>query len=360
MIEQHKYQQQLLQKQQHLKALFSDLYHEMDVFASPDTGFRLRAEFRFWHDEDDAYFIMYEKGDKKQFYRVDTLPIAHPSINHMMQVIREEALNNDVIRHKLFMVEFLATLSGQMLVTLVYHRPLDEDWINTAKALEVKHAIHLIGRSKKQRIVVSNSYVDEQLTVVGKDLFYRQIEGGFTQPNAFINIKMLEWVQSQVSQTKCKDLLELYCGNGNFTVALADLFQQALATEISKPSVAAAEYNFEHNQINNAKVCRMSSEDFTDALNQVRPFRRLLDKQIELADYDFSHVLVDPPRAGLDPNTLALISRFDNIIYISCNPNTLITNLEQLHHTHKIKKVALFDQFPYTHHIETGVILNKR
>jgi tRNA (uracil-5-)-methyltransferase len=71
-------------------------------------------------------------------------------------------------------------------------------------------------------------------------------------------------------------------------------------------------------------------------------------------------VLVDPPRAGLDSATVQLVSRFNDIIYISCNPQTLAENLQQLCKTHDIVRLAVFDQFPYTHHIESGVWLQKR
>jgi tRNA (uracil-5-)-methyltransferase len=69
---------------------------------------------------------------------------------------------------------------------------------------------------------------------------------------------------------------------------------------------------------------------------------------------------VDPPRAGLDNETLKLVAQFDTVIYISCNPDTLAANLEALDVTHEIKVCALFDQFPLTKHIESGVILRRR
>ena len=54
-----------------------------------------------------------------------------------------------------------------------------------------------------------------------------------------------------------------------------------------------------------------------------------------------------------------MIASFNNIIYISCNPKTLRENLDTLLKTHKIEKFSVFDQFPYTDHIECGVILTK-
>ena len=51
---------------------------------------------------------------------------------------------------------------------------------------------------------------------------------------------------------------------------------------------------------------------------------------------------------------------FDNIIYISCNPETLVKNLAQIHHSHDFVAFALFDQFPYTEHMECGAFLQRR
>tara|TARA_Y100001949_G_scaffold175175_2_gene184374 strand:- start:279 stop:815 length:537 start_codon:yes stop_codon:yes gene_type:complete len=154
------------------------------------------------------------------------------------------------------------------------------------------------------------------------------------------------------------DLLELYCGNGNFSVALADRFDRVLATEISKTSVAAAQVNIQDNGINNLIIARLSSEEFVQALRGERTFERLRD--VELSEYDFRTVLVDPPRAGLDEESVKQIQGYDHIIYISCNPETLGNNLEQLTETHDVQRLALFDQFPYTHHIETGVFLKRK
>jgi tRNA (uracil-5-)-methyltransferase len=71
------------------------------------------------------------------------------------------------------------------------------------------------------------------------------------------------------------DLLELYCGNGNFSLALARNFERVLAAEIAKPSVAAAQYNIAANHIDNVQIIRMAAEEFTQAMNGVREFNRL-------------------------------------------------------------------------------------
>lgn len=99
----------------------------------------------------------------------------------------------------------------------------------------------------------------------------------------------------------------------------------------------------------------MSAEDVSAALLKGSQL-----KQLDLSNLQLNTVLVDPPRAGLDPATVELVSRFDDIIYISCNPETLKVNLDVLNQTHRIERFAVFDQFPYTTHLESGVWLQKR
>src|SRR3546814_20320321 len=105
-------------------------------------------------------------------------------------------------------------------------------------------------------------------------------------------------------------------------------------------------------------LVRLSAEELTQALNEVRPFRRL--HGIDLKSYEFGSVFVDPPRAGMDPDTCELTRRFDNILYISCNPETPAANIPQLHDPHPISPFPLFDQFPSTPHLEPGVFLPRR
>jgi tRNA (uracil-5-)-methyltransferase len=167
---------------------------------------------------------------------------------------------------------------------------------------------------------------------------------------------MIQWA-IDVSQSNSGDLLELYCGAGNFTLPLSFHFPKVLATEISKSSVAAAHYNIGANNIQNVKIIRLSSEELVEAMLEKREFRRL--EHIKLTNYDCQTVLVDPPRAGVDEATISLIRRCPNIIYISCNLDTLTRDLDQLLISHQIKRIAFFDQFPYTHHAEYGVYLEK-
>ena len=356
-----KYNQQLQNKITNLKILLSDFsLPDLQVFSSPISHYRMRAEFRIWHNGEELYHIMYDKKTKKRV-RIDSFPIASQLINRAMQTILPLLQYNDKLRHQLFQIDYFSTLSSQLLITLLYHKKLDDQWIIEAERLKQQLAeqgiiANLVGRASNQKIAVNVDYVDEVLPIFDKNFSYRQVENSFTQPNAAINIKMLEWAISVTKDSK-GDLLEFYCGNGNFSIALAQNFRKVLATEIAKASVYSAQHNIKINNIDNLIIARLSAEEFTSAIKKERQFNRL--QGINLDDYQCQTVLVDPPRAGLDDNTLEIIQSYQRIIYISCNPNTLKNNLEQLTKTHHIEHFAMFDQFPYTDHIETGIVLRK-
>ena len=356
-----KYNQQLQNKIINLKTLLSDFsLPDLQVFSSPISHYRMRAEFRIWHNGEELYHIMYDKKTKKRV-RIDSFPIASQLINRAMQTILPLLQYNDKLRHQLFQIDYFSTLSGQLLITLLYHKKLDDQWIIEAECLKQQLAeqgifANLVGRASNQKIAVNVDYVDETLPIFDNNFSYRQVENSFTQPNAAINIKMLEWAISVTKDSK-GDLLEFYCGNGNFSIALAQNFRKVLATEIAKASVYSAQHNIKINNIDNLIIARLSAEEFTSAIKKERQFNRL--QGINLDDYQCQTVLVDPPRAGLDDNTLEIIQSYQRIIYISCNPNTLKNNLEQLTKTHQIEHFAMFDQFPYTDHIETGIVLRK-
>jgi tRNA (uracil-5-)-methyltransferase len=164
----------------------------------------------------------------------------------------------------------------------------------------------------------------------------------------------------EVADALSGDLLELYCGNGNFTLPLARQFNHVIATELSKVSTRAARHNLSANSISNVEIIRLAAEEVVQAMAGEREFRRLRELPRPLADYQLETVFVDPPRAGLDQSTLAMVKEFPNVMYISCNPITLADNLSTLTISHRVTRFALFDQFPYTHHMECGVLLERR
>jgi tRNA (uracil-5-)-methyltransferase len=316
-----------------------------------------------WHEGHDINYVMFRSGEPATPIVITHFPIASKNIQLLMPILREKLKANEVLRRKLFQVEFLSSLSGDLLITLIYHRKLDADWEHGARALVSElqpeaPSVSIIGRSRRQKLVIGKNFIEEVLPIHGYNYRYRQYEQSFSQPNGGVNIRMIEWACEQASALQ-GDLLELYCGNGNFTVPMSHNFDNVIATEVSKASIHAARTNLQENNIDNVQLVRLSAEEVTQAFNAERIFRRLSELPKPLKQYDLNTLLVDPPRAGLDEHTVTMASRFQTIIYISCNPQTLAEDLKSLHNSHTIKHFALFDQFPYTDHMECGVLLQR-
>jgi tRNA (uracil-5-)-methyltransferase len=366
-IDPNNYFQLLAQK----KALITEQFDEfslpdVEVFASPVSAYRMRVEFRVWHDGEDLDYVMFTPGSNHEHTKVNSCAMASSIIQQHMFVLLELIKPVEILRQRLFQIDFLSTSSGELLISLLYHKAIGEQWQIAAQVLQKSLAltstpeqtVELIGRARKTKLALGRDHVIERMQIDGSSMLYQQVENSFTQPNAKVCQHMLHWALD-VTKNLGGDLVELYCGNGNFSLPLARNFNQVIATEISKSSVNSAKYNIKLNQIDNVKILRMSSEEFSQALQGVREFRRLKQSDVVLADYRFSTVLVDPPRSGLDQNTLGQVANYDNIVYVSCNPATLQLNLLALAQSHHITRFAIFDQFPYTDHLEIGVFLER-
>lgn len=357
------YQVQLTQKETRISALLAPFYAEkLEVFDSPSSHYRARSEFRIWHEGERCDYAMgkmpVDGVREKGAINIHECPkVIKPIEKRMWKLLEKINSSQEVLKSRLFAVEFLATTTDECLITMLYHRKLDDVWSAEAKLLESELSCKVMGRSRKQKVILSDEFVTEKLDIDGKTFIFVQYESGFTQPNPLVNVKMIEWAIKQAKKVGHGDFLEAYCGLGNFTLPLSHYFDKVLATEISKGSIKAALENCALNDIDNITFARLASEEMTEALNGVREFSRL--KDINLSSYHFSTVLVDPPRAGLDEGTIALISTIENIIYISCNPETLARDLGTLCNTHKVVKAAMYDQFPHTSHVESGVFLQK-
>lgn len=350
------YDEQLEQKLSGVKELFSPIYQgEYDLARSKESHYRARSEFKVWHVGDNISYAM-NRLDKQGVVMINECPMVNEEISSLMPRLIEK-IETKKMGFKLFNIDFLSTTKGEIVATLIYHIKLDEEWNRKALELAEELNIHIIGRSRKQKVVVGQDYVMETLVFDDKEYHFKQIENSFTQPNPGVNEQMVSWALKQAKGSS-GDLLELYCGAGNFTIPFATVFDKVLATEISKSSISAAKENMRLNDTHNIEFVRMSSEEFTEALDGVREFRRM--KEINIDEYKLETLFVDPPRSGLDDRSRAFCRRFDHIIYISCNPETLRRDLEELKDEYELIQMAAFDQFPYTPHLEMGAVLKRK
>ena len=327
---------------------------EFEFFASPTRNYRTRAEFGIWHEGDEIYYTMHSREKGKKIL-VSECPKVCEQIADIMPRLLNGLRASEILRERLFGAEFISCSSG-ILATLLYHKRLDVNYEEAMKILARELGVTILARSRGQKILSGELNLIDELNVGGQIYKFSLSENAFIQPNKAVNEKMICWAKECVQGGA--DLLELYCGHGNFTIPLSFKFKNVLATEISKSSIANALKNCELNGAENIKFLRMDADELMSAFAGVREFNRL--KEINLSDFNFSHVLVDPPRAGLSESVINFIRNFKNIIYISCNPETLKENLNELTKSHKVIKFALFDQFANTHHIECGVLLEAK
>lgn len=346
------YEKQLVDKLATIKNTFNEIYNdEIEIFSSLPSGYRIRSEFSIYHDESRANYAM--NGKQTRFVLIDECPKVDEKIANLMPKLLEIINQNENLRTKLFGAEFLTT-KFQTQVVLLYHKDIflikDE-----LEMLSNTLNISLIARSRKKKLSFNGENLKEELIINGKKFLYIISEGAFLQPNKIVNQKMISWAINYIEDGK--DLLEMYCGHGNFTIPISFKFKKVLATEISKKSITNAIANCELNSTNNIHFVRLDANELIEAFNG-REFKRL--KDISLNEFNFSHLLVDPPRAGLSDEVCEFAAKFENIVYISCNPLTLKRDILKLLKTHKITKFAIFDQFANTDHIECIVLMSRK
>ena len=372
------------------------------IYSSPPSGFRQRARFAMarFPPSNALSYALFDKG--VLLAAPPVFPIAAEPVNVLMPRLLDALNASAKLGASLAAVHFLSTRAGDMLVTLIYSAPvLDDDWRSEALALRQPLGLSsIVGRAKGQHVVVDRDWVEEEYVLSdGRRLRYRQVEGSFSNPSALMCEHTLAFLCGAASEAAARcaaaggqppALLELYCGNGNHTVALGRHFARVLAVEIDRRLCDAAELNLAANGVTNASIICATSGKFCDRLLRRLRRRRQRDAAGGTcasegakgasakepgratsgdADGDWLSdaaertdvILVDPPRCGLDSVTLELVSHFDHILFISCNPPALQGNLDDaLGSTHEIRRWAIFDHFPYTPHLEAGVYLSRR
>lgn len=172
----------------------------------------------------------------------------------------------------------------------------------------------------------------------------------FFQPNTRQAEKLYSLGLQMLEIPRDSIVYDLYCGTGTLGICAAKQARKVIGIEISPESSLDARTNAAKNRLNNIEILT----------GPVRDVIAAKQKEGELPKPDV--VMVDPPRSGLDPDTIKYLIALspDKILYISCNPETQAENLKELQKGgYIIKAVQPVDQFPHTVHIENIVILHK-
>ena len=141
-------------------------------------------------------------------------------------------------------------------------------------------------------------------------------------------------------------VLDLYCGIGTIGICASSFVKQVYGIEIIEQAIEDAKENARINNIENIKFRCGAVEN-------------ILEDLIKEENITPNIVFVDPPRRGLDKNTVDNILKLkpEKVIYISCNPATMIRDLKKLEEFYNIEQIQPVDMFPYTSHVEVCALL---
>lgn len=196
-----------------------------------------------------------------------------------------------------------------------------------------------------QNIVVYGSgYIKDKL---GEYIFNISAMS-FYQVNPVQTEKLYNLAIEGANLSKEDIVFDLYCGIGTIGIFASKYVKKVYGIEIVPEAIEDAKENAKINSIDNIKFTAGDVEKI---------LQRMIDEEKIIPDV----VFVDPPRRGLDENTVNNLIKIEpkKIVYISCNPATLVRDLKKLEEKYEIKKITLVDLFPYTSHVECVAVLVK-
>ena len=215
------------------------------------------------------------------------------------------------------------------------------DWLTAAARAGGYAAALQCGRKTSIRPLLGQTCLTT--TVDEPPLSLRVGIGGFAQVNPEQNRRLVAAVIAAAALTGSERVLDLYCGVGNFTLALARRAAAVVGVESFAPAIADALANAARAALGNVAFHAEPAEGA--ALRHGR----------------FDLVLLDPPRTGAYPVMRDLLElRPRRILYVSCDPSTLVRDLQPLvHHGYAVTSAQPFDLFPQTWHIESLTVLDR-
>jgi 23S rRNA (uracil1939-C5)-methyltransferase len=170
----------------------------------------------------------------------------------------------------------------------------------------------------------------------------------FTQVNHELNQKMLDLAISLLEPKATDNILDLFCGLGNFTLPIARHAKSVFGVEGDENMTKLALQNAKRNDIHNVQFAAANL------------FENVSDQAFMHATYD--KILLDPPRAGAE----AIVKQFKQlkakrIVYVSCNPATLARDAGILVNElgYVLEKAGVMDMFPHTAHVESIALFTK-
>ncbi len=260
--------------------------------------------------------------------------------SHKLIKINNCLLAKESINNTLDLLEKLNVINGSITVRSNYNDEIliiinTEDKITFNKDDFI--SIKLVG------VVLNNK------TIYGNNFFYERINGflfkvsfnAFFQINNYITSKIFDIIKDNLDENT--KVLDLYSGVGTLGLIASKKAKKVISIEKIKNAVLDNIFNIKLNKQNNIEVL---CKDASKVINKI--------------NIDFDNIIIDPPRSGLFKSGLDIIlnSNANKIIYISCNPDTLVRDLKILNSKYIINKLYILDMFSYSYHVECMTLLS--
>lgn len=202
-------------------------------------------------------------------------------------------------------------------------------------------------KEKARSIYVNDKLVYGRSNIVSKIGNYEFFvsDKSFFQVNKYNVKKLYDKVLEYAELTGNENILDLYCGTGTIGIYLSKYAKSVIGIEVNEQAIFDANVNKNKNNIENISfIC-----DTTSNINNI-------------VNNDFDVIIVDPPRSGLDKNTINFLinSKAKRIVYVSCDIMTLVRDLNILKQDYDIREITPVDMFPNTYHVETVCILERK
>lgn len=327
--------------------------------------YRNKMEYTFGNLEKGGEMTlgMHKRGQYMTILNVDECQLVHEDFNVIVRAVldfcrQREYRHYHKKKHDGLMRNLIIRRSeryDELLINIVTTTEAEfdgESFKDMILALPLENSVagilHTINDNRSDRVTNEACHI-----LYGRDYYREQIMGLEFQVSAFsffqTNVAAVERLYtealSMIDDIEGKTVFDLYCGTGTITQALALKAKKAVGVEIVEDAVEAARENAKLNELDN---CEFIAGDVLQVLDT------LADKP--------DVIVVDPPRAGINYKALPKILKYgvDQILYISCNPKTLVENLRFMEeHGYVIGDIKAYDNFPFTAHVETIVLLQR-
>lgn len=204
---------------------------------------------------------------------------------------------------------------------------------------KLKKHIKLVGIIINNKVYYGESYLFERIN----NCLFKISYDSFFQVNPYVASKLFQMVKDNIRAND--KVLDLYCGVGTLSLMAASKAKSVVGIEIVPNAILNAIFNAQINGLNNVKFLL---NDVREAINKI--------------SLDFTKVIVDPPRSGLTKDIIEVLLKIkpESIIYVSCDPQTLVRDYKLLMGDYVLEKAYALDMFSYTYHVESLWLLKRR